>query len=205
MPPKLFQHRVNTVDALEKVPHAYGIEIDLRSDGDRVIVTHDPYTDGETIEAFFPRIGPRSVIFNVKCEGVEERVLAVAKRCGIEDFFFLDCSVPAMAKLVRAGETRLAVRYSELEPIELALAWRGRAQWVWADCFRAFPGDAAAWESLRDFQLCVVSPELQGHSVEHAGVLRASLVGRRFAAVCTKKPETWRDGAEASSPAGAAT
>jgi hypothetical protein len=189
---KLFSHRVNTIDALEKVPPGLGIEFDLRSDGDRVIVTHDPFTEGPTIEEFFPRIGPRACIFNVKCEGVEAAVLAKAKACGIEDFFFLDCSVPAAVKLWRQGETRLAVRYSELEPAEGVLAWAGKAQWAWVDCFTRWPEDAANWAKIAErFKICLVSPELQGHGTDVIASFRQGLGARRWDAACSKRPDLW--------------
>jgi hypothetical protein len=47
---RIYQHRVNTVDGLRAVPLGLGVEFDLRSDGDRVIVTHDPFTDGPRLE-----------------------------------------------------------------------------------------------------------------------------------------------------------
>jgi hypothetical protein len=190
--PHLYSHRVNDVAALERVPPSMGIEFDLRSDGDRVIVTHDPFTDGPTIEEFFPRIGKRPCIFNVKCEGIEARVLALAAQYAIEDFFFLDCSVPAAVKLWRAGETRFAVRWSEHEPLEGALAWAGKARFCWVDCFTQFPGDEQDWaRAAAAFRLCLVSPELQGHGVDAIARFRASLGARHFDAVCSKRPELW--------------
>lgn len=189
---RLYKHRINTLEALAAVPPGLGIELDLRSSGDDVLVTHDPFTTGPTIEEFFPAIGARPCILNVKTEGVESRVAELAARHGIDDYFFLDCSVPAAMKLSRAGEKRFAVRYSEMEPIEAVLAWRGRAEWVWVDCFDAFPGDAASFEKLSEsFKICLVSPELQGHSSAHDEALRRSLAGRTYHAVCTKRPETW--------------
>src|SRR4051812_2679386 len=122
---RVYRHRINTVAELDAVPATLGIEFDLRSSGDRVIVTHDPFTEGPTIEEYFPHVGVRPCIFNVKCEGIEARVREVAARNGIEDYFMLDLSVPAAVKLARAGETRMAVRYSELEPAASALAWKG--------------------------------------------------------------------------------
>ncbi len=190
--PRFYRHRINTLDALEGVATDHGLEFDLRSSGNDVFITHDPFTTGPTIEEFFPRIGPRPCIFNVKTEGIEDRVRALAAAHGIEDYFFLDCSVPAAMKLARAGETRVAVRYSEVEPIEAVLAWVGKAQWVWVDCFRDYPGDATAWTRLAaHFRLCLVSPELQGHDEHRSAALRASLVGRPYHAVCSKLPERW--------------
>jgi len=189
---RLYRHRVNTIEQLDSVPLELGVEFDLRSDGDRVIVTHDPFTDGPTIDEFFPRIGPRPCIFNVKCEGIESRVLETAGRHGISEFFFLDVSVPAAMKLVRQGEKRIAIRYSEVEPVESALAWAGKAHWVWVDCFTRFPTAPGAWASLAaHFEICLVSPELQGHGVESIPSMRASLDGLRYDAVCSKRPDLW--------------
>ncbi len=189
---RIYKHRVNDVAALGALDADWGIEFDLRSDGDRVIVTHDPFTDGPTIEEFFPRIGRRPCIFNVKCEGVEERVSRLAAESGIDDYFFLDCSVPAAMKLARAGERRLAVRYSEVEPVEAVLAWRGKASWVWVDCFTQFPTAAGPWRELEaHFRICLVSPELQGHDAATHARLKGSLTGLRYDAACTKKPELW--------------
>lgn len=188
----LYKHRINTLSALSEVPETMGIEFDLRSDGDRVIVTHDPFTDGPTIEEYFPKIGRRPCIFNVKCEGIEARVRELAKLHGIEDYFMLDLSVPAAVKLWRAGEKRMAVRYSEIEPVESVLAWKGKADWIWVDCFTAFPGDAKTWEELaKHFRLCLVSPELQAHDAAAKATLMESLKGRTFHAVCTKVPADW--------------
>jgi hypothetical protein len=187
-----YKHRINTVEALRAVPPTMGIELDLRSSGNDVLVTHDPFTEGPTIEEYFPHVGARPCIFNVKCEGIEARVAELAARHGITDYFFLDCSVPAAMKLARAGEKRFAVRYSEVEPIESVLAWKGLAEWVWVDCFRAFPGDAESFRSLaQSFRLCLVSPELQGHSKETDAALRESLRGREYHAICSKIPESW--------------
>jgi hypothetical protein len=190
---RIYRHRINTLAQLEAVPPGEGIELDLRSDGQDVLVTHDPHTTGPRIEDFLPRAHGRPCILNVKCEGIEERVRETARASGIEDYFFLDLSVPAAMRLARAGETRIAVRYSEVEPIEAVLAWAGRARWVWIDCFTAYPGDAAAWDRLRrDFALCLVSPELQGHVGDAAARLRDAARARVFDAVCTKDPAQWR-------------
>lgn len=188
----IYKHRINTLAALAEVPPTMGIEFDLRSDGQRVIVTHDPFTDGPTIEEFFPHIGKRPCIFNVKCEGIEARIAELAKANGIENYFMLDLSVPAAVKLTRIQETRMAVRYSEIEPIESVMAWKGKASWVWVDCFNSFPGDAASWAELsKHFKLCLVSPELQSHTPDNKARLIDSLRGRSYHAVCTKVPADW--------------
>jgi len=191
---RLYRHRVNTVADLSAVPDEMGIEFDLRSSGSDVLVTHDPFTTGPTIEEFFPHIGRRPCIFNVKTEGIEARVSELAARHGIEDWFMLDLSVPAAVKLARIGEKRVAVRYSEMEPFEGAMAWKGKATWLWVDCFTRFPTEEPAWSQLADaFKICLVSPELQAHQGDAFDRLKAQVAGKRFDAVCTKTPARWSD------------
>ena len=192
---RVYRHRVNTIADLSSVPEDMGIEFDLRSSGNDVLVTHDPFTTGPTIEEFFPKIGKRPCIFNVKTEGIEARVRELAAANGIEDWFMLDLSVPAAVKLARIDEKRIAVRYSEMEPFEGAMAWKGKATWLWVDCFTRFPTEEPAWSELASaFKICLVSPELQGHDEATFARLKASLEGKRYDAICTKKPERWSVG-----------
>ena len=45
-------HRINTIEELKKVPNEYGVELDLRDYGDKLILQHDPFTDGEKFEEY---------------------------------------------------------------------------------------------------------------------------------------------------------
>ncbi|MHA1597593.1 MAG: phosphatidylinositol-specific phospholipase C/glycerophosphodiester phosphodiesterase family protein [Alphaproteobacteria bacterium] len=189
-------HRVNTVRALADVPAKYGVEIDIRSSGDDLILHHDPFQTGETFADWITHYDHRMLILNVKEEGLEARLLDIMAAQGIEDFFFLDQSFPFLIKTSGAGEKRSAVRISEYESIELALSLAGRVDWVWVDCFSRFPLDAEMAERLTaaGFKLCFVSPELQGRTgpdavramrdeIQHHGI-----TGH---AVCTKTPDLW--------------
>lgn len=189
---RVYHHRINTIEGLRGLAPGAGIEFDLRSSGDEVLITHDPFTTGPRADEYFEHIGSRPCIFNIKTEGIEEVVRALASKHGIEDYFMLDCSVPAMMKLNRQGERRLAVRYSEVEPIEAVLAWAGKAEWVWIDCFTAYPGTPADWVELgKHFRLCLVSPELQAHTADTTALLRETANLRDFHAVCTKVASSW--------------
>jgi hypothetical protein len=35
-------HRINTIEELKKIPKEYGVEIDVRGYGDKMVLTHDP-------------------------------------------------------------------------------------------------------------------------------------------------------------------
>jgi len=188
------QHRVNTAAQLRQTPIEYGVELDLRDRGERLILQHDPFGDGEDFETYLADYRHRLVILNVKSERIEHRVLESIKRAGVTEYFFLDCSFPMIRALVALGERKIAVRFSEFEPIESALALAGKIDWVWVDCFTRMPLTPDAYSALRKhFKLCIVSPELQGRPTDSIPAFAAELRPYPFDAVCTKAPAIWRN------------
>lgn len=193
----LVQHRRNTRESLRATPREFGVELDLRSYGDRIVVHHDPFVDAEDVEDWLRDYAHRLLILNVKEEGLEDRLLALMARHGIADFFFLDQSFPFLIRTARRGERRCAVRVSEYESVDTALALAGLVDWVWVDCFTRFPLSAADAARLRDagMKLCLVSPELQGRTgPDEIPAMRAQLArdGIVVDAVCTKDTGAWR-------------
>lgn len=189
---KYISHRVNTAAQLRLVPTEFGVEIDLRDRGERLILQHDPFSDGEDFETWLTEFHHGTLILNVKSERIEHRILALLKQHGVTDYFFLDCSFPMIRLLNRAGESKIAVRFSEFEPIESAMALAGQVDWVWVDCFTRMPLNAATYALLKSsFQLCAVSPELQGRPVESIADYARELAPYPMDAVCTKRPDLW--------------
>lgn len=193
----VISHRRNTIAELKSTPKRLGIEVDIRSRGNDLIVHHDAFADGEKFETWISAFNHNTLILNVKEEGLETRLLAVMKSHGIENFFFLDQSFPFLMKVTRAGESRCAVRVSEFESIDTALSLKGQVDWIWVDCFN--PG---LWISGNDvrrlqdagFRLCLVSPELQGRiEREELKNVQARLRAEAIImdAVCTKLPAQW--------------
>lgn len=194
---KLISHRRNTIDELRATPTCYGVEVDIRSSGERLIIHHDALVPGESFEAWLGAYRHGTLILNVKEEGLEARLIALMREHGIDDYFFLDQSFPFLVKWSRAGERRCAVRVSEFESIETALALAGQVDWVWVDCFTHFALSGADAARLRQagFRLCLVSPELQGRPAQTEIPLLAALLRERGIAadaVCTKRPDLWQ-------------
>ena len=131
---------------------------------------------------------------NVKSEAIEPRVLEELRQAGtVSDYFFLDCSFPMMNRLLKMGEHRIAVRFSEYEPLAFALALAGKAQWVWVDCFTRLPLDRESHAALSpNFKMCLVSPELQGHPLERIDEFARQLKGLPVQAICTKRADLWQ-------------
>ena len=193
----IVRHRRNTREELRATSPEYGIELDLRSRGDAIIVHHDAFADGEDFEDWLRDYRHRLLILNVKEEGLEDRLIALMRAHGIEDWFFLDQSFPFLVRTATRGESRCAVRVSEYESIDTALSLAGKVDWIWVDCFTRFPLDRAQAQRLREagFRLCLVSPELQGRdAAEGIAAMRALLEREGIAvdAVCTKETALWR-------------
>lgn len=190
-------HRRNTVQELTATPNEYGVEVDIRSNGDQLIIHHDPFSKGEDFIEWIAAYRHKTLILNVKEEGLEGRLISVMQEYGIDDFFFLDQSFPFLVKWAKAGERRCAVRVSEFESIETALSLAGKIDWVWVDCFTRFPLLPDDLERLQDagFRLCIVSPELQGRDPEVEIPVYADLMKERGVsaqAICTKRPDLWK-------------
>ncbi|MBI0436068.1 phosphatidylinositol-specific phospholipase C/glycerophosphodiester phosphodiesterase family protein [Roseomonas sp. KE0001] len=194
----LIAHRRNTLEQLAATPAEYGIEVDIRSQGSRLVIHHDPFVvDALDFEDWLAAYRHGTLILNVKEEGLEDRLLALMAERGIEDFFFLDQSFPFLVRTAQRGERRCAVRVSEFETVETALSLAGRIDWVWVDCFTRFPLDRASAARLKEagFRLCLVSPELQGRTDPAEIAAMRGLLAREgitAEAVCTKVPELWR-------------
>lgn len=186
-------HRVNSIEEVEAVHSKYGIEFDVREGPHKtVVVTHDPWTRGPTLEEFLKHCGRHAFyIVNIKCEGIEHTVLELLYRYGISNFFLLDCSFPMIHKLTTMGETRIAIRVSEYEGIETAYQMQGRVEWIWLDVFSRLPVDVEACSNLHrlGYKLCLVSPELQRQQYKLEGY-KNQLDGY-IDMVCTKFTERW--------------
>lgn len=192
----LVKHRVNTIELLKKTPKNIGVEIDIRSNGEDLILHHEPFSKGISFNDWLKFYEHSFIILNVKEEGLEEKVLLKMKENNVKDFFFLDQSFPFLIKTVTNNEKRTAVRFSEFESIETVINLSGMAEWVWIDCFNKNPIDKFTADLLRDkygFKLCFVSPELQGKEIEYVKeyIYQIKLRGIKGDAVCSKRLDLW--------------
>jgi hypothetical protein len=192
---KIIRHRVNSIKELDTVDPAHGVELDLRDRGSRLILAHDPFTDGEDFSDYLQHYRHGTMILNIKSERIEHRVLEEIQKAGtVKDYFFLDSSFPMICTLIAMGERRIAVRYSEFEPIESVLALAGKVEWVWVDCFTKMPLDSKTYKLMKEagFKLCAVSPELQKRPIESIRQYALELAPYKMDAICTKRPYLWQ-------------
>ena len=188
----LIEHRVNTIEQLHQVPPERGIEIDIRDYGGELRLVHDAFLSGERLEDLLAAYHHAFVIFNLKCDGLTRPVAKLAKKYGIEDYFFLDLANPTLVSLARQGEKRIAIRFSEYEPLEFALAFAGLVDWVWVDCFTRLPLTPNSYQQLHThFKLCLVSPEMQQFPRSEIQTFRRQLRHMPVDAVCSDFCDDW--------------
>lgn len=182
-------HRINTIEELQQIPEEYGVEIDVRDYGDRLILAHDPFIDGDEFEEYLKHYKHGTMILNIKSERIEHRVLELIGKYKIQDYFFLDSSFPMIYFLSKEGEKNIALRFSEFEGIDTLLKMEGKVKWIWIDCFSKLPITHENYKVLKNkgFKLCLVSPELQGQSEklqEYKSYLKDENI--LLDAICTK-------------------
>jgi hypothetical protein len=148
--PIIIAHRINTIPKSREVPREYGVEIDIRGARDGLYLNHDPLDNRnyEKLGSFLEENKKRPlIIFNIKEAGIERKVIENAKFVGIGGYFLLDVEFPFLYQATRGNLTRkIAVRYSEAEPIEAVEAQidrEGRTllDWVWIDTNTTLPLD----------------------------------------------------------------
>jgi len=192
---EMISHRVNDLSTLQKLDPSYGAEIDIRSAGGQLILAHEPFAAGVSVDEFLQRYAKTHskalLILNPKEDGLEDLLLEKVRSHGIERFFFLDLTLPTLVRLaVRKNEKRAAVRVSEYEPEEATRRLAGIVEWVWLDCFTGEPPQTELIRRLRhSFKVCLVSPELQGYASERITAFRP--LAPEIDAVCTKFPALW--------------
>ena len=194
---RIYQHRINTIEQLRSVPTNLGVEIDVRSDGDSLVLSHDPFMRGLVLfDDWLTNYRHNGIIVNIKEEGLEERILELLTSHSVEDYFFLDQSFPFLMRTIRRGELRSAVRVSDFESAETASNLNPSPDWVWLDSFTGNWHHLSEVKNLvsKGYKTCLVSPELQGRNIDEEydsinDVVRT--LGLKLDAVCTKKPEVW--------------
>lgn len=186
----LITHRINKVSDLNEIPSNFGIEIDVRDYENNLILQHDPFEKGEDLELFLEHYNHSFLIFNIKSERIEHKIIQLIKKFNILNYFFLDSSIPMIHNLIEKGERNIAIRLSEYESIETVLNFKNKIKYVWVDCFFNFVLNQNNYKLLKEnnFQICLVSPELHNREIDiikHFNIIKNDDLIPDF--ICTKK------------------
>ena len=189
------KHRCNKLNDLANTPENYGVEIDIRSYKEELILNHEPYENGQLFEDWLKKFKHKFLILNVKEEGIESRCIDLVKKFNINDYFFLDQSFPMLIKSVKKSSLETSIRFSEYESIETVLKFKDLVSWVWVDYYEKYPLNDYVVNILKknNFKICLVSPELQGYNPAEIKNAYASIKNfyTKIDAICTKNISIW--------------
>jgi hypothetical protein len=192
---KIFIHRVNQSSDLLKIPSNFGVEIDIRTSGKEIILSHDPFSSGELFTDWLKSWKGQPLILNVKEDSLESSLLSILSKHQVPDYFFLDQSYPSIRKMVGSGNSNLASRVSDFEDLETAL--NSGSDWVWLDSFSGnwrFLQKAVPAIKSNQQKVCLVSPELHRPDSDAELLELQELIKNLdtgIDAVCTKFPNKW--------------
>ena len=68
-------HRINKIKELKKISNKYGVEIDIRTDGSKLILNHDAFTKGDRLIDYIENYKHKTLVLNIKEAGIENEVL----------------------------------------------------------------------------------------------------------------------------------
>ena len=145
-------HRINTINKLKKTPKYYGVEVDLRDYKKKIILSHDPFKSGDNFNEFLKEYDHKFLVLNIKTEGIESAILKSLKKFKIKNYFFLDCSFPAMMSLIRKGNKNVSVRVSDYEGFGTLKKIKHSAKWVWIDCFDYIPLSEKNYKLIKKYK-----------------------------------------------------
>ncbi len=190
-----FQHRINDIKTLRKIPIKYGIEVDIRSFNEKLILNHEPFEEGIELENWLTEFKHKYLILNIKEEGLEKRCKEIMNKFKIDKYFFLDQSMPMLIKTVLEGNQKTAIRLSTFESLDTVIKFKNLLEWVWVDFYQKYPLNEEIINILKNnnFKICLVSPELQGKSMYEIkkAQLSISSIKNNIDGICTKYIDTW--------------
>jgi hypothetical protein len=192
--PILVQHRANEINTLNNLANHHGAEIDLRTKGDTIVVTHDLHSDGEPLSEWLKSYSHKLLVLNVKEDSLENEVYELLRKNSITEYFFLDQSFPTYIKSLNSNLIS-SMRVSEYELPKGNLGHTDT--WIWLDNFTGqwdYDKNTVSFLKNSINRICLVSSELQGRQlVSEIQHIRDFFHRNQINldAICTKETDLW--------------
>ena len=148
----------------------FGTETDLRDQGGRLVISHNPALGNAlTAEEFFSEYVRHEeslpLALNIKADGLQQLLEEMLATYKVSNYFVFDMSVPDTILYLKSG-FRVFARQSEYEPTP---ALYDQIAGVWIDHFQSdawINSDIVENHIAKGKQVCLVSPELHGRAHE---------------------------------------
>ena len=157
---EIIVHRINKIKELQNIDSNFGLEIDIRTYGNELILNHEPFKKGDRFEDFLQEYRHGTLVLNIKECGIEDTVLSlIQKYDNVKNYFLLDVEFPYIFSASQNNQKNIAIRFSEFESIDAVIKFKGIFDWVWIDTFTKLPLNKDVINLLKDFKTCLVCPE----------------------------------------------
>lgn len=157
-------HRINKIKELKKISNNFGTEIDIRANGSKLILNHEPHLIGDKFEDYLENYKNKTLVINIKEAGIENEVLKIVKNYSIKSYFLLDVEMPYLYRVSKKKFNNIAVRFSEYEDIKLSEYFVDKVKWIWIDTVTKLPINKYNLKIIKKFKSCLVCPERWGRS-----------------------------------------
>jgi hypothetical protein len=182
----------NSMPSFKKaLKKGYGIETDIRDSDGVLVISHNIPTGNENkleeLLYHYKSHGYNSTLaLNIKSDGLSEDLGLLINKCGIENYFVFDMSIPDTIPYF-TNKTNVYTRHSDIETSPLLYE---ESSGIWLDMFF---GDWVA-ESTINYHIesgkrvCVVSPELHNRKYHNfwKKLKAMNLIGEIM--ICTDYP-----------------
>ena len=157
---EIILHRINKIKDLKTVDPSFGVEIDIRTYGKDLVLSHDPFKRGDKLQDYLKEYKHGTLILNIKESGIENNVLSLIQGYqNVKNYFLLDVEFPYIFSACKKNFKNIAVRFSEFESINTVAKFKGLVNWVWIDTFTKLPLNQDSINILKNFKTCLVCPD----------------------------------------------
>ena len=163
---EIILHRINLLKKLRKLPTFFGTEIDIRSNGSKLILNHEPDIKGDKLEDYLSEYKHGTLILNIKEAGIENEVIKKVKQAKINSYFLLDVEYPYIFKSIKKKQKKIAIRFSEIESINNTEFLQKNFDWIWIDTITKLPINKKNLKVIKKYNSCLVCPERWGRPKE---------------------------------------
>ena len=188
---QIIQHRINEISSAVSKNDFAGIELDVRTFGNEIVCSHDPFIEGEYLSKMLKKYKHKKIIVNVKEDGLVSYIESRYNPNNIYDLLYLDVGTPEIE--TTKIYNKIFLRISEYENYSKN-SYSSKFEWVWLDSFNSIWFENELIDELsKNYKVCLVSPELQIQNNESINDFKEYLKSVNYTPdfICTKYPDQW--------------
>tara|TARA_Y100000389_G_C17433578_1_gene504161 strand:+ start:860 stop:1459 length:600 start_codon:yes stop_codon:yes gene_type:complete len=192
---KFIAHRVNTSKEISNLNNnIFGLEADLRDYKKKLVLSHNPKTNGEEFHQFLKNT-KKTIFLNIKSSGILKDIIRLVKN---KEVYFLDISFSEINYLIKHNlSKKIILRFSCYENFDLNSKYFKKIKWIWYDYFNNTKISTKQHKYFKKYnkKICLVSPDLLGRKKDIAKYIKYLNKNKIIVdAVCVKKEniEIWK-------------